>query len=383
MLLEHIKELLPQLRSNATQAEESASVPKANVELLRSVGFFKALQPKAYGGLELNISDYAECVMTLAEGCASTAWACSLLANHSHGLGLFSKEAQDDVWGADPATLVSSSVAPMGKYQEADGGIRLSGKFGWSSGCDHAQWAVVGYMGVNEIGQPGPCYALIPRSDYTIMEDWDSAALSGTGSKTLVADDIFVPAHRCESLLGLNVGMSKGFGVHPGKIFLLPYSPVFSLGFAAVAAGIARRTLAVFKEKTSNRVRAYTAARVAESAAACMRLAESTCEVTAAIELLRKDWREMDSGCDAGKKPDPEQVLNWRVHQAYSVKMSIAAVDRLFAAAGGGAWFRSNELQRLFRDIHICGNHAQTDFDIASLTYGKHLMGLATSKEDY
>jgi alkylation response protein AidB-like acyl-CoA dehydrogenase len=210
MLREDIQPLVKQFRANARQTELSASVPHEHVEKLQAAGFFKALQPQAYGGAELAISEYAESVVVLAQGCASTAWACSLLANHSHGLGLFSEQAQDDVWAQDQSTLVSSSVAPLGKYEDTEGGIILSGEFGWSSGCDHAQWAIVGYMGVNELGQAGPCYALIPRSDYQIIEDWDSAALSGTGSKTLKVENAFVPEHRCESLLGLNVQMSKG-----------------------------------------------------------------------------------------------------------------------------------------------------------------------------
>lgn len=383
MLLKQIQEILPTLRANARDAEDNAQVPQENIDLLKTLGFFRALQPKRFGGLELDISEYTECVITLAEGCASTAWACSLLANHSHGLALFSEQAQNDVWGENPDTLASSSVAPLGKHTKTDGGIMLSGNFGWSSGCDYADWAVLGYMGENQLGQPGPMFALVPRSDYTILNDWDSAALSGTGSKTIVVKDAFVPDYRCESLFALNVGLARGFGVHSAGLYSLPFSPIFSLGFAAVALGIARRACDLYKEKTANRVRAYTGAKVAESAPAYMRLAESVNQVDAARELLRKDWREMMSFAQAHKIPPPGDVLNWRVHQSYSTKMAIEAVDRLFAAAGGGSWFKSNEMQRLFRDVHICGSHAQTDFDMAAQTYGRHLMGLPMDGKSY
>lgn len=383
MLIDKIHEIIPAIHANAEIAEISRVVPPQNIKLLHEIGFFRSLQPKAFGGFELAISEYAEAIVALSGACASTAWASTLLANHSHGVGMFSPQAQQDVWGQDANTLVSSSVAPLGKREKVDGGIKLSGNFGWSSGCDYAQWAVLGYKDTNEYGQTGPMFALVPRTDYTILDDWDAAALSGTGSKTLVVDDVFVPEHRCESLIALNIGVSKGFGSHESGLSYLPFSPVFSIGFSCVALGIGLRACVVYKEKTSNRMRAYTGAKVGESAPAYMRLAESINQLTAAHQLLRKDWSEMDDCVNARSMPSPESVLEWRVHQSYAVKMSIEAVDRLFTAAGGGSWFRANEFQRLFRDVHICGSHAQTDFDIAAKTYGHHLMGLPMNPENY
>ena len=378
-----LTKVLTKIAGQVDNTEKLGKIPDENIQLLRETGFFKSLQPKAFGGLELSIPEYVECVIEIAKVCASTAWACSLLANHSHAIGLYSPTLQQEVWGENSDALISSSVAPLGQWQEEKDGIRLSGRFGWSSGCDHADWAILGYMGVNDIGQPGPCFAVVPRSDYTILDDWDSAALKGTGSKSIQLQDVFVPSYRCESLFALNYGLAKGYKSHPGAIFYLPFSPVFSLGFSAVAIGIGYRMLEVFKEKTRTRVRAYTGAKVVESAPAYMRLAESTNQITSAHRLLQADWREMQRCCEKSALPSPEAVLHWRVHQSYATKMAIEAVDRLFAAAGGGAWFNSNEMQKLFRDVHICGSHAQTDYDIAAQTFGRHLLGLPMDGKHY
>ncbi len=383
VMRENLQTILPEIAQNAELTEQQGSVPEKNIQLLRDIGFFKALQPVAFGGLELAIHEYTECIVALAEACASTAWVSGLLANHSHAIALFDEQLQADIWSENSNVLVSSSVAPLGKWELAEGGIRLSGRFGWSSGCDHADWAVLGYMGKNDMGQPGPCFAVVPREDYTILDDWDSVALKGTGSKSILLDNVFVPDYRCESLFALNYGLSRGFNSHPSGLFCLPFSPVFSLGFAAVAVGISRRMATVFKEKTANRVRAYTGAKVAESAPAYMRLAESVNQTAAALALLRSDWREMSNYCTDVKPPSSASVLDWRVHQAYATKLAIESVDRLFAAAGGSAWFNTNEMQRLFRDVHICGNHAQTDYDIAAQTYGRHLLGLSADSKDY
>lgn len=382
-LRERVDSVLAAIAANSQKTESRGQVAEENVDLLREVGFLRALQPANYGGGEENLTEYAQCIVDIAESCASTAWACGLLANHSHAIALFDKRLQEEIWADAPDALVSSSVAPLGKWQATEGGIRLSGRFGWSSGCDYADWAILGYMGKNDMGQPGPCFAVVPRADYQILDDWDSAALRGTGSKSLLLEDVFVPEYRCESLFSLNYGLSRGFNDSQGNPYFLPFSPVFSLAFSAVALGIARRMTKVYKEKIIHRTRAYTGSRVVESAPAQTRLAESVCQTRAASTLLYNDWSEMAEICERRELPASESVLNWRVNQAYAVKMAIEAVDRVFAAAGGSAWFNSNEMQRLFRDVHICGHHAQTDFDIAAQTFGRHLLELPADSKYY
>lgn len=365
---------LSKIGANAEGTVRGRSMARENVELLRAAGFFRAFQPKAYGGLECSFSEYAACVIDIAKHCASTAWAAALLANHSHALALFSPSLQDAIWKTNPNALASSSVAPLGRWEPAEGGILLSGKFGWSSGCEYADWAILGFKGTNNMGQPGPCFAVVPRSSYTILDTWDSAALTGTGSHTIELNNVFVPDEHIESLFALNFGLARGFGHHSGTIFNAPFSPVFSLGFAAVALGIAYRFVDVFIEKTKNRIRAYNAANVGQSTAAQMRLGESANQIQAAHALLARDWADMDERARSGSLPGMDDIMNWRSRQAYAIKMATEAVDRLFAASGGGAWLNTNEMQRLFRDIHVAGAHAQTDYDVAAETYGKFLL---------
>lgn len=267
-------------------------------------------------------------------------------------------------------------MAPVGRGDPADGGIRLSGKFGWSSGCDHAAFAILGYLGKNALGQPGPCFALVPAKDFRIVDDWHSAALAGSGSKSIVVEEAFVPAHRCESLFALGTGTSQGYGSHSGRLYTLPFSPVFSLGFSAVAVGIARRFASLFTEKSKARRRSYTGARASDDASAQMRLAESVHQTAAAHELLRADWRAMSAQADRRKLPSSADVLRWRGHQAYGTKMAIEAVNRMMAGAGGSAWLLDNEMQRLFRDVQITGAHAQTEYGMASQTVGRALLEL-------
>lgn len=376
-LLEDIKPLLPAIAANAFQAEKDRSVPAENIALLKSIGMHRAFQPKPYGGLEISLPQFADCIALLAGACASTAWAMSLLCTHSHQLAMFPAKAQQEIWGDDPDATASSSIAPFGRTEEVEGGVTFSGEMGWSSGCDHAEWAIVGFRRKNAEGAQDYCFAVLPRSDYEIRDDWFAVGMRGSGSKTLIIDNAFVPEHRIQKAKDMMEGKSGGFGLYPdSKIFYSPYRPYFASGFSTVSLGVAERMLEVFREKTRNRVRAYTGAAVGAATPALMRLAESTHQVAAARAFLEKTWQEHAEYGERHEYPSRETLAFWRTNQGYATKMCIQAVDRLMEASGGGAWFESNELQRLFRDAHLTGAHAYTDYDVCAQILGRELMGL-------
>jgi alkylation response protein AidB-like acyl-CoA dehydrogenase len=376
-LLEDLKAILPAIAANAAQAEKDRKAPDENIALLKGIGMHRAFQPKPYGGMEISLPQFADCVVALAGACASTAWAFSLLCTHSHQLAMFSKQLQDEVWGDDPDATASSSIAPFGKVEETEGGVIFNGEMGWSSGSDHAEWAIVGCRRLDAEGNQNDCFAVLPRCDYEIRDDWFAAGMKGSGTKTLIIKDVFVPNHRIQQAKDMMEGRSAGFGLYPdSKIFYSPYRPYFASGFAAIGLGIAERMLEAYREKTKNRVRAYTGVNVGTATPALMRLAESTHQVAAARAFLEKTWQEHAEHSERHQYPSRETLAFWRTNQAYAVKMCIQAVDRLFEAAGGTSWFENNEMQRLFRDSHMTGAHAYTDYDVCAQILGRELMGL-------
>ena len=160
-MLDAIVALKPKFRERAAQAKSERRVPAESIRELQEAGFFLALQPQEWGGYELDPQDFFRMQCTIAEGCMSTAWASGIVAVHAFQLALMDKRAQQDVWGDDIHTRVSSSYAPLGKVTPTDGGFRLSGRWGWSSGCDHCTWALLGGL------LPDGSYRtfLVPRSD--------------------------------------------------------------------------------------------------------------------------------------------------------------------------------------------------------------------------
>lgn len=376
-MLESLKAILPDIAANANHAEALRQVPDENIAMLKNIGLHRAFLPKAYGGLEMSLPEFTDCIAALAGACCSTAWAFSLLCTHNHQIAMFSKAFQDEVWGENPDATACSSIAPFGQYEEAEGGIRFTGDMRWSSGSDHAEWAIVGFNRITEAGEKKYCFAVIPATDYHIEDDWHAMAMKGSGTKTLKIDNVFIPEHRIEVAKDMMEGRSTGFNLYPdSKIFTTPYRPYFASGFAAMSLGVAERMLEVFRDVTKTRVRAYTGAKVGAATPALMRLAESTHQVKAARAFLESTWNEHKEHGEQKRYPDKETLAYWRTNQAYAVKMCIQATDRLFEAIGGNNWFNDKEAQRLFRDVHMTGAHAYTDYDVCAQILGRELMGL-------
>ena len=292
-MLEKVKEILPQIAANAEQAEQLRQVPTENIKLLKAIGLHRAFQPKIYGGLEMSLPDFANCIVMISGACAGTAWAFSLLCTHSHQIALFSKQIQDEIWLSNPDVTASSSNAPFGKVQEVEGGIILNGEYGWSSGCDHAEYAIVGFNRFDIEGNKIYSFGVVPRQDYEIVDNWFAQAIKSSGSKQLKLVDVFIPEYRISKAKDMMEGKSAGFGLYPdSKIYYSPYRPYFASGFAAVSLGVAERMVEAFKEKQRNRVRAYTGVSVGLATPALMRIAESTHQVAAARALLEKTWED-------------------------------------------------------------------------------------------
>lgn len=379
LMLDELKKILPQIANNAVEAEKLRQAPAENIKLLKSINLHRSLQPKKYGGLELPLTHVTDCMAALAGACAGTAWAFCLLITHSHQLAMYSEKLQDDVWSDDPNATASSSIAPFGQVEETEGGVIFNGDMKWSSGCDHAEWAILGFLRNNSnTGGKDYSFAVIPREDYEIVDDWYSAGMKPSGTKTLkIKKDTFVPEHRIELAKAMMTGESSGYGLYPdSKIFYAPYRPWFASGFAAMSLGIAERMLIVFTEMTRNRSRAYTMAATGKEIPALMRLAESTHQVSAARALLEKTWGEHESFAAEKLYPNDEKLAFWRTNQAYAIKMCCEAVNRLFQVSGGTSWVNDNEIQRLWRDVNMTAAHAYTDYDVCKQILGRSLMGM-------
>src|SRR5690606_25798409 len=172
--LGRVEDILDTVRAGREVSEAEGRVPDATVEAMIGTGLFRAFTPLRYGGLEMAPAAFFEGIMRIAEADSAAAWIAGQLNVHSFEIALMDERMQDEFWGENPDARASSSYAPIGKWEQIDGGYRLNGTWTFSSGVDHAQWVILGGSDRNFV---------VPIADVSIDHDsWDVHGLKGTGS---------------------------------------------------------------------------------------------------------------------------------------------------------------------------------------------------------
>ena len=376
-VLDAVRDLLPALRERAQETEDLRRIPDETIKSLQSTGFFRLLQPTRYGGLEASPVEFYRAVRLIASACGSTGWVSSVLGVHPWQLGLFDDRAQQEVWGEDPATLVSSSYAPMGRAKPVDGGFQFSGRWSFSSGCDHAQWVFLGGLVMAEDGSVADFRTfLLPRRDYEIDDVWDTVGLRGTGSNDIIVKDVFVPEYRTLSFVDTGRCVCPGQEVNTAPVYQLPFASVFSCSIAVPILGMAQGAYEAYVNWTKERVRASTGTQASADSFNQLRIAEAAAKLDAAVLQIERDINEELTYAERGERiPMPLRVQTRR-DQVSATGAGIAAVDRLFESAGGRALRTGTPIQRFWRDAHAGRVHAINDPEKALVMFGQFELGL-------
>jgi len=370
--------LVPVLRERAAKTEALRRLPDETIADLHQSGLFRMLQPGRVGGSELPYSAMIELAAIIGSGCGSTAWVLNNLASHHWMLGYWPKAAQDEIWGQSPDMLIGSAfIFPGGRARKVDGGYRLSGRWPFSSGVDASGWNMIAAVVPDEqTGSSEYRVFLVPASDYSVVDTWYVSGLAGTGSKDVVVNDVLVPEHRTLTTEAGKGGPHPGSAVNPGPLFRLPWFALFGFVIASVSLGIARGAIEQYVAAARTKLGTYTGRSLADFSTMQVHVAEAGALIDAAQALMLRDCEEAARYAAASQVPPMEDKVRWRRDGAYAARMCTKAVDIIFTAAGGGAIYESNPLQRAFRDIHAANGHFGVNWDANGINYGRVALGL-------
>lgn len=374
---ERVEALLPTLRERAQEAEDLRRIPDETMKSLQETGFFRLLQPKQWGGYAADPVVFYDTVRRIAAACGSTGWVAGIIGVHNWHLALFDQQAQEDVWGEDTEVRISSSYAPMGAGTAVEDGYRVSGSWAWSSGSDHATWVVVGGPVIKD-GKPVDFGSfLIPRSDYRIDDVWNVVGLRGTGSNTVVVEDVFVPRHRFLSFRAMNEMKSPGLERNTDPVYKMPWGTIHPTTISAPIVGMAYGAYAAHVEHQGKRIRAaYAGEKAKDDPFTKVRVAEASSDIDAAWRQLSGNVAEEYALLKEGKEVPFDLRVRARRDQVRATGRAIASIDKLFEASGATALANGTPLQRFWRDAHAGRVHAANDPERAYVMYGTHEFGL-------
>lgn len=374
-----------ELKAQAAANADGRRLSDATAKVLRDTGAMRLVQPARYGGLEADPRVFVEAMMLTAQFDGAAGWVLGVVGVHNWHIGLYADEVQQEVWGDDPDTWVSSSYNYVGRASRVDGGFRLSGRWSFSSGCEQARWVFVGGFALDDDGRPLEMrHFLLPRSDYEIVDVWHVAGLSGSGSNDIVVEDAFVPDARSMSWADLKAHRCPGVEVNTSSLFRVPWGSMFLNAVTAPLVGMARGMLEESVSLVKQRVTGYIPpgpssgpfdAKRIWPAVTMARLAEASCEIDAARVQMLDNLGEVFSYAEEGAQAPLDVRARARRDQVMAARRAIEAANEIFSLSGGRGLSLKSPIQRLWRDAQAGGHHVVNGSDQALTSYGAFLMG--------
>ena len=351
----------------AVQIEQDRRLPAAAVEALVRAGVFKLLVPQTFGGSQAHPATMVAVIEEIARADGSAAW-CTMVGATSGLMSMHLDEAvAREVYGPDDA-VTSGVFAPMGRAVATDGGYRVTGRWPFSSGCEHSRWRMGGAI---VMGEGGPA-ELLPngapdvrsmlfRADETrVIDTWDTSGLRGTGSHDVEVTDVVVPRERSFSLL-------TGTPTHAG--YTLPFFGVLASGVAAVGLGIARAAIDSFVAMARSKTPPGSKRTLAHRDLVQMEVAKAEAKLRSARAFLYEAVEE------AVASPSLLTRARLRLAACHAAEESAAVVAIAYKAGGGAAIYAKSPLQRYFRDAHVVTHHIMVN-DVATTLAGRVLLGV-------
>jgi 3-hydroxy-9,10-secoandrosta-1,3,5(10)-triene-9,17-dione monooxygenase len=388
-LIERARELAPQLATRAARCERERCIPEESIRELHDAGFFRILQPKRFGGLELDFATYVRVAIELGRGCASTAWVYENNAMHQLILALFPEQTQRELWSnADPALnarIASTGWSPKRvSCKPVDGGYVLDGQWEFASGSLNCDLDLL-LAPVERGGPPGPPEMRLfllerAKAEYEIVDTWHSMGLRGTGSNDIRVREHFVAEHHTTSWADVNRTPENGVkvqgaGLHDSTWHRVPVHDWMGWTIVPALIGSARSALDEMLARLQTRTNLFRE-KLADTQSVQLRIADAAARIDAAETITLHDVEECDRLYRAWQAPSVRKRADWRRNMAFTGKLLLEAVESLLYRGGAHGIKDGNRIERAYRDVGAGVTHVGCDWDVVGRLAGQVMLGL-------
>lgn len=372
-LLASAEAMIPVLRERAAEVDRERRVSTDTYRMLGEAGFFHLLKPKKYGGLELSEHEHARVAMTLARGCASTAWIFSILSSDNMAILAYPEETQDEIWGENSYATLSgnTNLSPKATVTEVSGGYRLTGSWGFCSGSDFSEWLIFNAP-VGEAGE-GHMF-IVPREETETTDDWFPTGMRGTGSRTMSVTDVFVPEHRVQATKDTVRKMQERRSLHP--TFDTMYATWPSNGrfpFASCAVGAAWGAAENFAESVGSSTRVANAlggaVRLADQDYVASEFAQAQGDIQMARLLIEKRSFEASERARQRVESSEADIARELRDNALVTRTALRSVQQIFSLVGSRAGNPEHPVSRAKRDIEMISHHVTLNWRQGAVRY--------------
>lgn len=349
-------------------------------------GFYRAIQPRIFGGYEFAVPDFMRVMMEVSRGCPESGWVLSLTAGHAHLFASFPAAGQIEVYGANGEFRAPGVPPPSGRAVAAPGGYRVKGAWDYVSGCDIATHFIGGALVVDAATQKprGSIVVVFDRKDYTIVDNWDMVGMQGTGSKRVEIAELFVPEHRTivwTNGSGESAIERPGRSLHANPMYFGRTVPFLVLELTAVVVGAAYGALDIYGDIVKGKKAPFPPfpyrselAEIQHNYGRCQTLIDTAC--FAAIRAGEQYMELAQGQADGGPPFDAEWERRLHMVEQQCIHLCHDAVDIMVRTAGTSSVRRDAMLGRYWRNIATIRTHLAHQSDSTAVNFGRFHFGL-------
>jgi alkylation response protein AidB-like acyl-CoA dehydrogenase len=344
------EQLAPTITARASEVEAARRIPRDFLDELIAAGCFRILVPRRHGGVGADLATGMRLNETLARADGSVGWTVMIGAAAWGDLASLPPASFDALFTSGPDVLAAGAFNPTGRIVPEDGGYRVSGRWGFASGCEHANWLFANSVEGVVDGMPQLRVAVFTPDQVTIEDTWNVSGLCGTGSHHFRVDDVFVPADRTFRPLVDHPSIDE-------PIARIPPPSVIPLLISSVALGIARGALDDVVSLAVEKVPLLSPAPLATDPVFHLDLATADTELRAARALVYEVTDEVWAAAVTGEELSMGLRARVRAAGVWCAARAAAVVDTAYRSGGGSSLYADSPLQRRLRDIHALTQH--------------------------
>jgi alkylation response protein AidB-like acyl-CoA dehydrogenase len=376
--IERARALKPLLEDAADEIEQNRQLPPRVVEALIEGGFFKLLIPRSLGGAELHPLTYVQVLEEIAKAEPSTAWSLGQNSGCSMTAPYLEPAIAREIFGPRRGILAWGPDLPnAGRGVAVEGGIRVTGRWGFATGSRHATWLGAhvpifeedGTPRVNPNGRPFVRTVLFPKSSAKIIDNWQVIGLRGTGSDSYAVEELFVPQ---EYTCGRDNAAERR---EPGLLYKFTSGMVYAMGFSNVSLGIARGALDAFIVLARDKIPRGARNPLRNNNVIQSHVAQCEARLRSCRAFIQQTLEEMWDAAERDGDFRPEQHPRLRLSTTWAIQQAREVVAQVYSAAGATAIFNENPFERRLRDIHA-GTQQGQGRPVHFETVGQILLGL-------
>lgn len=360
------------LESKAAEHEDNSELSQEVVDKLTELGIFSMAGPSRIGGLAQSSQSMARVAAEIAKGCPSTAWVYTIYNSCLWFASKLPAHIQERIF-ANGIPLICSPQNGIGQLVADGDGYRLTGRWSYATGSHHAAWTMVPALSPDML----PMLAVMPMSDVKIEDTWRVSGMKGTGSDTVVAENVFLPADMIAAFSDVAVcpPATVDESVRVASDYWVNY-PILRAKALGVLVGCAEGLLEVIAAKSGSPIIYSTYAHKSDSAAYHASIGEAATQIQGARRMVENSCVRIDAAAAEGRVQTPEERTEARGEGALVIQLLHAAIERLMDLGGSSGFTTTAAAQRYWRDFAIGSRHVIFNSQISYEQVGRGVLGI-------